>query len=186
MALTRDRNTPERSGKQLVFPVATGVKIWKGSLVVLNDGYAEPGSAATGLIATGRASETVDNTLGQNGDVTVPVERGVFKYANSADADLITLAEVGKPVFVVDDETVAKTNGGGTLSAAGIVVDVEADGVWVEIGVIPASALNALMSTLVLTVGSHTSAISGLQTAVGNPYSNQQSLDARVTALEGA
>jgi hypothetical protein len=34
---------------------------------------------------------------------------------------------------VVDDQTVAKTNGSSTRSVAGIVRQVDSDGVWVEI-----------------------------------------------------
>jgi hypothetical protein len=33
---------------------------------------------------------------------------------------------------VVDDQTVAKTNGSSSRSVAGIIRDVDADGVWVE------------------------------------------------------
>jgi hypothetical protein len=35
-------------------------------------------------------------------------------------------------VFIVDDETVAKTNGSSTRSVAGICRGVDAQGVWVE------------------------------------------------------
>jgi hypothetical protein len=48
----------------------------------------------------------------------------------------IGLGNVGKPCYMVDDQTVAKTDGttGGaaTRSPAGWVRDVDADGVWVE------------------------------------------------------
>ena len=52
--------------------------------------------------------------------------------ANSASTDQITLADLGAAVFIVDDQTVAKTNGGGTRSQAGYVVDVDATGVWIR------------------------------------------------------
>ena len=63
-ALTGDRNTPERSGELVVLLVAAATTIHAGSLVVLNGGYAEPGSTATGLIAVGRAEEQVDKPVG--------------------------------------------------------------------------------------------------------------------------
>ena len=47
-------------------------------------------------------------------------------------ADAITLADIGKDCFIVDDQTVAKTDGAGTRSRAGRVFDVDADGVWVD------------------------------------------------------
>ena len=42
---------------------------------------------------------------------------------------------VGATVFLVDDNTVALTNGGGTRSVAGVVWQVDSDGVWVELGI---------------------------------------------------
>ena len=37
--------------------------------------------------------------------------------------------------YIVDDQTVAKTNGSSTRSAAGTIVDVDAQGVWVRVGI---------------------------------------------------
>lgn len=134
MALTAERNTPMRSGGVNSFPVAAGVKVYAGSLVVLDAGYALPGREAVGLVAVGRAEETVDNSSGLAGAATVTVRTGVFKWRNSSGDDAITQADVGTECFVVDDETVAKTAAAGTRSAAGPVVAVEADGVWVDTG----------------------------------------------------
>ena len=131
-ALTKDRDTRERPGALRAPGVAAGAKIFAGSLVVLDGGYAKPGATATGLVAIGRAEEMVDNTSGGNGDVTVTVKRGVFRFANSAAAEAITAAEIGSDCYVVDDQTVAKTSDTNTRSVAGTVHDVDADGVWVE------------------------------------------------------
>jgi hypothetical protein len=133
MALTTDRNTPHREGCLVNHPVAAAKKIYAGSLVVLNAaGYAEPGSTATTLTAVGRAEAQVNNSGGANGAKTIDVRRGVFCFANNADA--VTRAEIGKSCYVVDDYSVAKTNGTGTRSVAGKVIDVTSEGVWVEIG----------------------------------------------------
>ena len=54
-------------------------------------------------------------------------------FANSSAGDLITIADIGKACFIVDDQTVAKTDGTGTRSRAGIVDGIEASGgVWVR------------------------------------------------------
>lgn len=133
-ALTADRNTPKQAAAQIAAPVATNVKIFAGSLVAANAaGFATPGAVATTLTALGRAAETVDNTGGANGAKTVRIDRKeAFKFGNHA-ADLVVQADLGKTCFIVDDQTVAKTNGGATRSAAGKVVGIDADGVWVEI-----------------------------------------------------
>lgn len=133
MALAADRNTPMKDGELIAVPVAANAKIYAGALTVANaTGYAAPGSTATTLTYLGRAEESVDNTGGADGAKTVQVRRKkAFKFKNSG-ADAVTQAELGKACYIVDDETVAKTNGTGTRSAAGIVVGIEADGVWVQ------------------------------------------------------
>lgn len=133
-ALSAARNTPERQGDILGFPVGAAKTVYQGSLVVLDAGYAEPGNTATGLVAVGRAESTVDNAAGSAGDLSVPVRRGVFKFANSASADLIAQADVGADCYIVDDQTVAKTHGTNTRSRAGVIVAVDSDGVWVQVG----------------------------------------------------
>ena len=128
--LTHDRNTPEREGAILVLPMATGTTIFAGSLVVVNAaGFAAPGSTATSLVAAGRAEEYKVNA-GANGAETVKVRRGVFKFAH-LETDPVT-----KPIttcYIADDQTVAATSGTNTRSAAGKVLAIETDGVWVEI-----------------------------------------------------
>lgn len=133
-ALTEPRTTAKRDGKTFGRAMATAKKIYEGSLVCLNaTGFATPGAVATTLKADGLAIETVDNTGGADGDKTVRVEKGTFRFANSAAGDAITQADIGGTAYIVDDQTVAKTNGTNTRSAAGTIMDVEAQGVWVKI-----------------------------------------------------
>jgi hypothetical protein len=135
MALTGDRRTPIRADKELhSFGVKGATKIWAGALVVLNAGFAVGGSTAIGLIAVGRAEHYVDNSAGANGDLQIKVRAGIFQFANSASTDLIAITEIGSDCYIVDDQTVAKTNGSNTRSVAGKVVGVDAQGVWVAIG----------------------------------------------------
>jgi hypothetical protein len=130
-ALTAERNTPTRDGNTYTFPVAANKKILAGSLTVLDaSGNAAPASTATGLKGAGRASETVDNTGGSAGAVSVTVERGVYLYANDGS---VTRAHIGSPAYVVDDQTVAATDGTGTRSAVATVRDIDSAGVWIEI-----------------------------------------------------
>lgn len=134
-ALSADRNTQQRDGVLFGFPVATNVKIYAGSIVMLNaSGYATKGAAATGQICVGRAEEQIDNTGGANGANTIAVMSGVYKFANSAAGDAITIAEIGDNCYIVDDQTVAKTDGTGARSVAGRIVGVDADGIWVRMG----------------------------------------------------
>lgn len=134
-ALTEGRTTPKRDGKTYSRPVAGTKTIFAGALVCLNaTGFATPGAVATTLVADGLALTTVDNAAGADGAVSVEVEKGTFRFANSAAGDAITKAEIGDDCYIVDDQTVAKTTGGATRSVAGKIVDVDALGVWVKIG----------------------------------------------------
>jgi len=140
-ALAVDRNTQRRDGQELVLGVAAAKKIYAGSIVARDaNGYATPGATATTLLAVGRAEEYVDNSGGSAGDKTVKISRGVFQFANSAGGDEITAADIGKECYIVDDQTVAKTNGTSTRSVAGRVYDVDTNGVWIDFTIIPRSA----------------------------------------------
>lgn len=134
MALTKDRDTHRREGVQNSDPIAAATRIFAGSLVCLNAaGFAVPGATATTLTARGRAEEQVDNRDGAAGDLKVETRRGVFRFDNSAAADEITRADILSECYIVDDQTVAKTDGTSTRSVAGIIQDVDEAGVWVEI-----------------------------------------------------
>jgi hypothetical protein len=134
-ALTADRATPEQLGTIQEHPVLAATKIFAGALVVLDaNGYAKPAATATGLIVAGVAQAPADNSAGASGAVNVRAKAGVFRFANSAAGDAIAAAEIGDDAYIADDQTVAKTNGGGTRSVAGKIVQVDAQGVWVRVG----------------------------------------------------
>lgn len=134
VALTKDRNTKRRDGVQFNDPVAASTRIYAGSLVCLNAaGFAVPGSTSATLKARGRAEEQVDNRDGAAGAMRIETRRGVFPFANSTAADEITRADIGATAYIVDDQTVAKTSATNTRSVAGVIRDVDSDGVWIEI-----------------------------------------------------
>ena len=131
MSLSADRMTPERQGDILVIPVAAGVKIFAGSLVMVDAGYAKPaGPTAKGIVA-GRAEEFVDNSNGSDGAVKISVKRGVFKFKNST-TDPVTSGNLLGVCYMQDDETVSGSDQSGTLGIAGQIVGIDSDGVWVD------------------------------------------------------
>lgn len=133
-ALTADRSTPQRASEDFEYPVDAGKKIFAGAIVVIDtaDNLAKPGVTATTGRCVGIAQALADNTNGADGAVSVKVRRGCFRLKNSTAGDLIDLGDVGLDCYIVDDQTVAKTNGGSTRSVAGTIRDVDATGVWVE------------------------------------------------------
>tara|TARA_R110002020_G_scaffold34066_35_gene103965 strand:- start:2002 stop:2448 length:447 start_codon:yes stop_codon:yes gene_type:complete len=139
-ALTSDRNTALIQG-DLRSAGAAAALIYAGALVMRNAaGYVTKGATATGSVGCGRAEERVDNSGGSAGDLDVRFRPGIFRFANSSSTDLIGITEIGKPCFVVDDQTVAKTDGTGTRSLAGFVEGVDSLGVWVRFDEVAARA----------------------------------------------
>lgn len=133
-ALATERDTRERNGSLLTLGVAAAKKMYAGALAARDaSGNATPGATATTLRGVGRVRETVDNSAGAAGDVTVDIDKGIFAFANSAGADEITRADIGDDCYIVDDQTVAKTDGTATRSVAGKVFDVDSAGVWVDL-----------------------------------------------------
>lgn len=132
-ALTSGRNTHMRLGDHRVEPMAASVKVFVGAMVMRNAaGHVTKGATATGCIGVGRADDTFDNSGGAAGDLRCEYRTGIFGFANLS-ADLVTQADVGKLCFIVDDQTVAKTNGSNTRSPAGYVDGIEGGTVWVRL-----------------------------------------------------
>lgn len=136
-ALTAARNTPSRAtsfGDRWDFPAAAAETIFQGSLVAF-DSTAGVISGITSLTVRGlgRAEFDVDNSGGAKGDKTVVVRTGIFAFATATGGgDDIAADDIGKVCYIVDDQTVALTNGAATRSVAGTIADVDSDGVWVS------------------------------------------------------
>jgi predicted RecA/RadA family phage recombinase len=135
VALAQGRATRQAIDGLYELPVAAATLIYAGALVALNaTGFATKGAVATTLKPFGRAESTVDNSAGAAGALNIQVRTGIFEWVNSAAGDLIGIADVGADCFIVDDQTVAKTNGGATRSRAGKVVGFNGAGVLVQMG----------------------------------------------------
>jgi len=134
MAMSAARKLQKRDGKAASYPVTTGVILYGGALVVMaTTGYCRPGRASTTDRVLGCVEKTVDNSGGADGAVTARVHFGVFCFKNSSAGDAITYADVGNQCYVVDDQTVAKTSNTNARIVAGRIIDVDSDGVWVDV-----------------------------------------------------
>ena len=132
-ATTTDRNTPYKDPYLLSIALAAGASVLAGTMAVINaDGFAQMAATADDLTYAGRFEESVDNSAGDDGDKSAQVRRKkLFQWA-SHGADPVTQASLGQLCYIVDNQTVAATDGTGTRSAAGIVLAIDSDGVWVE------------------------------------------------------
>lgn len=142
-ALTSNRNTPWQNGpgdpnptgvpgvppEWNPYPVAAGAIIYRGALVGLQNGYAVPMSATSGVICVGFALQQVNNSGGASGAASVTVQTGVSGWNQLSTS--ITQANVGQVGFAADDNNIALT---GTSNIAGIIQRVDPNGtVWVSI-----------------------------------------------------
>ena len=146
-AATNVRDTKQRTG-DVDAALLTGITVYKGTLVVLDTatGYCKPAVTGTGLVALGiaiTAGPSVSTTGISSGVTKIPVRPGRWLLANSTASDAITNAERGLPCYIVDNQTVAKTDGTATRSVAGTVEEVVTAGVWVNIGSVNGTSLAA-------------------------------------------
>jgi hypothetical protein len=126
-ALTGPRSTPRRSGLRLALPVASGVTVHQGGLTARDAaGAAVPAGHASAARVLGMA--TASAATGQLAEI----ERGTFRFQAFA-TDAPTAADIGNPAYAVDDQTVAKSDGGTGRLPAGVIRDVDAAGVWIEL-----------------------------------------------------
>jgi hypothetical protein len=134
MALSAPRNVPRRSTYyfEADAPVGAAAVLWQGALSARNAaGYLVPFTATTGLknpcIVDSDNLQLKVTGGAANGDVQARIFFGVFPFKNvagSGGADTLTEADVGK---------VVKTDRTGTLSAAGKLDRIDADGFWVSL-----------------------------------------------------
>jgi hypothetical protein len=136
-ALNASRNTPFRGPiKVMSVPLKSNAKVYKGGVVMADStGYGIAGATATSQTVLGIATADTDNTGGSSGALSVDVLVGEF-YLNNSGSDAVDQTRFGLPVYLVDDNTVSKTNGTSTESQAGIMTGFDSNGVWVKVGVI--------------------------------------------------
>lgn len=144
MAVTQDQ-LPRRVGSEGVHqPIAAGlgatVTVYRNTIALL-DGTTKflknaSSPAATdivigmiGEIAGGTASQTGPGITGTStsGAVLINCETGTFLLASGTGADALVAADAGATVYVVDEVTVGKTNGGSSRPTAGTMLPITPD-----------------------------------------------------------
>lgn len=144
-ALTEARDTPERTGELVAVGVASNTVIYSGAMVAVSaTGYAVPASDTAGLKVLGRAEATVDNSgTAGDGAQTIVVRRGVFRWTNG---NAFTVADVGTLCYVEDDYQVQKAAAATHDIIAGLIIAVDAQGVWVDTYSLPSSGSSTVVN----------------------------------------
>lgn len=131
-------NTEYRDG--ILFPVAllASALVLQGTFAVVgDDGYAISSANVGGADqkCIGIWECDAQNT-GANGEVLGVVRRNKHVLVANSSADPVTQAELGSQIYIEDNQTVAKTDGAGTRSVAGLFMGFDTEyttHVWVEI-----------------------------------------------------
>lgn len=188
LASTETRNADQYAFgaiPSLIFnlPVAASVNCRAGGIACValtgaDAGFAKPAIGSTTQIQVlGRFEESFNNSAGSNGGTStdapegrtyIQIASGAFWFKNSSSTDAIAAANRYGDCYVVDDQTVALTDGGGVRARAGIVLGVDSTkGVLVLMGPAFNSAPNARNPKIqVVSPGAGTTLASGVK-AVG-------------------
>lgn len=138
-ATTIDRNTAQKLIARIVADdalLAATTTIPAGVLVGANaNGELINAADAANVVVLGRAPRRMVNAAGAAAKTSPKayVEAGVFKFATSG-GDALTAADLGRDVFLLDNQTVVKTAGTVNTIVAGKLDSIDPDGgVWVRV-----------------------------------------------------
>jgi hypothetical protein len=135
------RNLIERDGRDFAFVPKLGATIARSDLVMLEAGLALPARPGVGADAAAQAANAatcrvVGTCIGDlDAGGRYPVRTGNFNFKIGAAADALSLADVGRDVFVIDSDTVGKTNPSSTRPKAGVLIDIDGATAFVRVGV---------------------------------------------------
>lgn len=123
----------KRSGNLRGYPVKAAVVIAAGSIVLIDAaGLAVPQAGATGAEKlVGVSTLQADNTNGSAGAIKVEVDHSEIFLLNSGDVTKAHVAS-GTKVYLSDVNKVSIDSNTNKNPAAGTVVQVDDNGVWVK------------------------------------------------------
>jgi len=130
--------TEYRDGILFPVPLMAGALVLQGTFAVINtEGFAITSANVGGADQTclGVWDNSAQN-LGENGDAIACVYRHKHFLVRNSDTDPVTQADLGKMVYIEDNQTIAKTDNTGTRSLAGRFMGFDTqyeNCVWVEI-----------------------------------------------------
>jgi len=122
----------KRIGFKRAYPVAASQVLNSNVPVLLNASGCLVGVVGNLGQSAGVLTMPVDNSAGTDGAITAEAEAGEHKFANSGD---ITIAHVGSTAYFASAAKLSIDDATATRAAAGVITQVDGDGVWVALGV---------------------------------------------------
>lgn len=136
---------PSKSNIRM-YEVAASTVIYRGALVSINAaGYLIPAADTVNTFVAGVAKDNIDNSAGDAGDVSAPVDIGgglllvKHAYLTGFGTDDLEQSDIGTAVVVVDDETVDFVGNTDQDIPVGVIDSIVTDGdpddatVWVKL-----------------------------------------------------
>jgi len=132
MAASKDQALAYRDGAAYGYGVKAVTIIYARTIVALTaGGLAVPAGHADAVVIAGVAKHHADNRDGFDGDGVLPVMKGdAYPFAFDAAP---AYADIGKPVYAIDDNTVSLSDSGGTRLLAGTLDGIEGGTAWTRI-----------------------------------------------------
>lgn len=136
MALTQDiktdrYGTPDQAPPIMAQPIDANQTIFGGSVVITRAGFVVAASSPQstdqvwGICDKQTVNQVGSFFGGARAATTVPIDRGDFWLAYGSAGDAFTQADVGSGSYLIDEQTVGKTNGGGTRPPSGVILAVD-------------------------------------------------------------
>lgn len=140
-SLSAERLTPREGDGYVYKAKCAAVKIYAGSLVATNSsGYAGPLTASTYATAVlGVAEETVDNSGGSAGDLSIKIRRGCKFAFDNDGTNAVAQSHTGKKPGFMDATSVNNAGGTPAITPASLAearidgIDPDTSQVWVFI-----------------------------------------------------
>lgn len=141
-AATQDRRKTQRKYLERMLAdgalLAASTTLFNGTIVAADaSGNLKPAADTAALTVLGVAGRKMINSAGVAGHPTngpkASLQAGVFKFATTG-ANAITVADVGKNCYALDDQTVVRAAGTTNSILVGVVEGMADDGdVWVKV-----------------------------------------------------
>jgi hypothetical protein len=133
--LNKDLPVALAKGEYLEPLIYNGATLYIGAMVCLDaQGFAHPAADTAGFIMAGTnvGGTPVKTQVGDGATIYCRIDRKRIAKRINSSGDAVTVADIGKVIYVEDDCTVNHT-GGSNHIAAGICVSIDTDGgVWVD------------------------------------------------------
>lgn len=124
-------------GTAIGYKAAASQTFYDGGLVSTNSaGYLIPTTTVAGTRVRGVADLANAGTLSSSatlGATVVSVKTGIFPFACGTSTDAVTIADIGAPMYALDDQTVSRLPGAGR-PIVGELIKVEGTLFYVGIG----------------------------------------------------